>query len=52
MWDDPSEYSNKEAVFDDFVKKNIDRMDAIEILIAQFDISSHEAEALVEAWES
>lgn len=44
------EYKNIEAVFDDFDLGELTRMDAIEILQEQFNMSSLDAEALVESW--
>lgn len=46
------EYETKEKVFEAFMTEELNRMDAIETLIEQFNMSSHEAEALVEAWEN
>lgn len=46
------QYSTKEKVFDAFISHEINRMDAIEVLIEQFNMHSKEAEALVEAWEN
>lgn len=45
-------YKDKEAVFNAFIREELNRMDAIEVLQEQFNMSSHEAEALVEAWEN
>ena len=45
-------YDTKEQVFEAFVREELNRMDAIEVLQDQFSMSSHEAEALVEAWEN
>lgn len=46
------QYATKEAAFEAFMREELDRMDAIEKLQDQFNMSAHEAEALVEAWES
>jgi hypothetical protein len=46
------EYETIEKVFDAFVREELSRMDAIEVLQDQFNMSSHEAEARVESWES
>jgi len=46
------QYETKEAVFDAFMIEELTRMDAIEVLQEQFNMSSFEAEALVEAWEN
>jgi len=46
------EYDTKEQVFEDYMREELSRIDAIEVLQDQFSMSSHEAEALVEAWDS
>lgn len=46
------EYDTKEQVFEDYMREELSRMDAIEVLQDQFGMSSHEAEALVEAWDN
>lgn len=46
------EYENLEAAFEAFMREELNRMDAIEVLQEQFNMSTHDAEALVEAWES
>jgi hypothetical protein len=45
-------YLTKEQLFEDYMKEEISRIDAIEVLQYQFNMSSHEAEALVEAWDA
>lgn len=46
------QYKDKEALFEDFMKKEISYIDAIQVLMDQFGMSGKEAEALVEAWEA
>lgn len=46
------EYQTKEQVFDAFMREELSYIDAIEVLVEQFDMYPREAEALVEAWES
>lgn len=46
------EFDTKEQVFEAFKREELSRMDAIETLQEQFNMSSYEAEALVEAWEN
>lgn len=46
------QYETKERVFEAYMREELNRLDAIEVLQDQFNMSSHEAEALVEAWDS
>lgn len=46
------QYATKEQVFDAFMSGELYRMDAIEVLQAKFNMSSHDAESLVESWEN
>lgn len=46
------EYETKEQVFEDFMKEELSYIDAIEVLVEQFNMYPKEAEALVEAWEA
>lgn len=45
------EYETKEKLFEDFMRHEISYIDAIEVLVKQFNMAPKEAEALVEAWE-
>lgn len=47
-----SEYKSIEQVFDEFKSKELEYIDAIQILQDQFNMEPKEAEALVEAWEN
>jgi len=46
------QYKNIEAVFSDFMKKEVEYIDAIQILMDQFHFTGKEAEDLVESWEA
>ena len=46
------EYDTKEQVFDAFMRDELSYLDAVEVLIEQFNMFRFEAEALVEAWEA
>lgn len=45
-------YKSKEQLFEDFKKKEIEHIDAIQVLMDQFQMTGKEAESLVEDWES
>lgn len=46
------QYATIEAVFEAYMREELNRMDAIEVLQEQFNLSSHDAENRVEAWNS
>lgn len=46
------QYTSVEQVFDDFMKEEITYLEAVEILINQFDFESIDAENRVESWEN
>lgn len=46
------QYTTKEKVFEAYMREELNSIDVIEVLQEQFNMSSHEAEALVEAWNS
>lgn len=46
------QYETKEVVFEAYMREELNSLDAIEVLQDQFNMSSHEAKALVEAWDN
>lgn len=45
-------YETIEQVFESYMREELNRMDAIEVLQDQFNMSSRDAEARVESWDS